>query len=59
MPVARTFLDILGTYLVFFATSSPDENVHGPNEFFRLEEFERLVDGLPVLFKELSGVLGR
>ncbi len=59
LPVARTFLDILGTYLVFFATSSPDENVHGPNEFFRLEEFERLVDGLPVLFKELSGVLGR
>ncbi len=59
LPVARTFLDILGIYLVFFATSSPDENVHGPNEFFRLEEFERLVDGLPVLFKELSGVLGR
>jgi acetylornithine deacetylase/succinyl-diaminopimelate desuccinylase-like protein len=59
LPVARAFLDILGTYLVFFATSSPDENVHGPNEFYRLEEFEKLVDGLPVLLKELSGVLGR
>jgi acetylornithine deacetylase/succinyl-diaminopimelate desuccinylase-like protein len=44
---------------VFFATSSPDENVHGPNEFYRLEEFDRLVDGLPVLLKELSEVLRR
>ncbi|HHX28326.1 MAG TPA: dipeptidase [Firmicutes bacterium] len=59
LPIARAFLDILGTYLVFFATSSPDENVHGPNEFYRLEEFDRLVEGLPVLLKELSGVLGR
>ncbi|HHY76264.1 MAG TPA: dipeptidase [Firmicutes bacterium] len=59
LPIARTFLDVLGTYLVFFATSSPDENVHGPNEFFRIEEFERLVEGLPVLLKELAGVLRR
>ncbi|HHY44316.1 MAG TPA: dipeptidase [Firmicutes bacterium] len=59
LPVARTFLDVLGTYLVFFATSSPDENVHGPNEFFRVEEFDKLVDGLPVLLQELAGALGR
>lgn len=53
LPIARAFLDILGTYLVFFATSSPDENVHGPNEFYRLEEFDRLRRGLPLLLAEL------
>lgn len=59
LPIARAFLDTLGTYLVFFATSSPDENVHGPNEFYRVEEFDRLVEGLPVLWKELAGALGK
>lgn len=59
LPIARAFLDILGTYLVFFATSSPDENVHGPNEFYRIEEFDRLVDGLPALLKELAVTLSR
>lgn len=54
LPIARAFLDILGTHLVFFATSSPDERVHGPNEFFRIEEFERLKTGLQMLFKELA-----
>lgn len=54
IPIARAFLDVLGIYMVFFATSSPDENVHGPNEFYRVEEFERLRKGLPVLLKEFS-----
>jgi acetylornithine deacetylase/succinyl-diaminopimelate desuccinylase-like protein len=57
LPIARAFLDILGTYLVFFATSSPDENVHGPNEFYRLEEFERLRKGLPILLRRLREAL--
>lgn len=57
LPIARAFLDILGIYLVFFATSSPDENVHGPNEFYRVEEFERLRTGLPVLLRELRSAL--
>lgn len=57
LPIARAFLDTLGIYLVFFATSSPDENVHGPNEFFRVEEFERLRTGLPVLLREIRSAL--
>ena len=54
LPIARAFLDTLGTYLYFFAMSSPDENAHGPNEFFRIEEFERLREGLHMLWKELA-----
>ncbi|MEX0974903.1 MAG: dipeptidase [Bacillota bacterium] len=57
LPIARAFLDILGTYLVFFATSSPDENAHGPNEFYRVAEFERLRTGLPLLLRELRSAL--
>lgn len=57
LPIARAFLDTLGIYLVFFATSSPDENAHGPNEFYRVEEFDRLRTGLPVLLKELRSAL--
>ncbi len=57
LPIARAFLDILGIYLVFFATSSPDENAHGPNEFYRVDEFERLRTGLPALLKELRSAL--
>lgn len=55
LPVARTFLDLLGSYLVFFATSSPDENVHSPNEFYRLDELDKLRRGLPELWTELAG----
>ncbi len=55
LPIARTFLDLLGSYLVFFATSSPDENVHSPNEFYRLDELDKLRRGLPELWTELAG----
>ncbi|HHY34290.1 MAG TPA: dipeptidase [Firmicutes bacterium] len=54
LPIARTFLDLLGSYLVFFATSSPDENVHSPNEFYRLDELDKLRRGLPELWSELA-----
>lgn len=54
LPIARTFLDLLGSYLVFFATSSPDENVHSPNEFYRLDELDKLRRGLPELWAELA-----
>jgi len=57
LPIARAFLDILGTYLVFFAMSSPDSGAHGPNEFFRVEEFDRLRTGLPKLWAELGKAL--
>ncbi len=57
LPIARAFLDILDTYLVFFAMSSPDSGAHGPNEFFRVEEFDRLKTGLPILWAELGKAL--
>lgn len=57
LPIARAFLDILGTYLFFFGMSSPDEKAHGPNEFYRISQFQQLRDGLPRLWAELTEVL--
>ena len=57
LPVSRMFLDTLGCHLIFFGASSADERVHAPNEFFRVEEFERLRTGLPVLLDELAKAL--
>lgn len=41
VPVLRMFLDSLGAYTIFFAFGLDDENVHAPNEFFRISCWER------------------
>lgn len=40
IPVCSIFLDSLDAYTVNFAFGLHDENVHSPNEFFRLASFE-------------------
>ena len=54
LPIAPAFLDILGTYLFFFAMSSPDSNAHGPNEFIRVTELERLKCGLKLFWSQYA-----
>lgn len=54
LPIASAFLDILGTHLFFFAMSGPDSNAHGPNEFIRVEELERLKRGLHLFWKKYA-----
>jgi acetylornithine deacetylase/succinyl-diaminopimelate desuccinylase-like protein len=41
IPVTGLFLQHLGAYTVDFAFGLRDENIHAPNEFFRLSSFER------------------
>jgi acetylornithine deacetylase/succinyl-diaminopimelate desuccinylase-like protein len=41
LPVCSLFFENLGAYTVCFAFGLEDENVHGPDEFFRLESFDR------------------
>jgi acetylornithine deacetylase/succinyl-diaminopimelate desuccinylase-like protein len=41
IPVCGIFLSALGAYTVNFAFGLMDENVHAPDEFFRLSSFER------------------
>jgi len=41
IPVMTVFLKELGLHAVMFGFSVGDENLHAPNEFFRLANFER------------------
>jgi acetylornithine deacetylase/succinyl-diaminopimelate desuccinylase-like protein len=41
IPVMTIFLNELGIYGTMFGFSVGDENLHAPNEFFRLKNFER------------------
>ncbi|MBW6506299.1 MAG: dipeptidase [Rhodobacteraceae bacterium] len=39
IPVMTTLLDVLGVHAVMFGFSHDDENLHAPDEFFRLDAF--------------------
>jgi acetylornithine deacetylase/succinyl-diaminopimelate desuccinylase-like protein len=41
IPVCGILLKALDAYMVNFAFGLKDENIHAPNEFFRLDSFER------------------
>jgi acetylornithine deacetylase/succinyl-diaminopimelate desuccinylase-like protein len=54
LPVADYFQKDLGQDIVFLAWSMPDEHLHGPDEFFRLENFDRGLRVYADLFERLS-----
>ena len=54
LPVAEYFQKDLGQDIVFLAWSMPDEHLHGPDEFFRLENFDRGLRVYADLFERLS-----
>lgn len=39
VPIVTTFREVLGVDTVFFSFSVADENIHAPNEFYRIERF--------------------
>ncbi|THB75054.1 MAG: dipeptidase [Desulfobacteraceae bacterium] len=57
IPICSLFLETLGVYTVNFAFSYEDENLHSPNEFFRLESLDRGQRGYVMLLEELARVL--
>ena len=54
IPVTGLFLDILGAYTVGFAFTLEDENLHAPNEFTRIHNFERGQRGYCLLLERLG-----
>ncbi len=54
IPVASLFLKELDAYMVGFGFSVGDENLHGPNEFLRLDNFERGQRGYCLLLERLA-----
>jgi len=55
LPVAAMVESILNIPFVFFTFGDPDTNIHAPNEFFRLESFDRGVRA----YARLLAALGR
>jgi acetylornithine deacetylase/succinyl-diaminopimelate desuccinylase-like protein len=58
IPVCPLFLKELGAYTVNFGFSLPDNQLHAPDEFFRISSFEQGQKGYCMLLKELSGLPG-
>lgn len=54
IPIMTIFLKELGVYGTMFGFSVGDENLHAPNEFFRLKNFRRGQVAYCKLFERLS-----
>ena len=54
IPVCSVFLKELGAYTVNFGFGLKDENIHGPNEFFRLKSFARAQLAYGMLIEQLG-----
>ena len=54
IPVMTTLLDVLGVHAVMFGFSHDDENLHAPDEFFRLEAFRRGQTAYGLLLERLG-----
>ncbi|NLG27449.1 MAG: dipeptidase [Chloroflexi bacterium] len=54
VPVCTTFQELLGVYSVGYGFGLEDENIHAPNEFFRLSSYARGQQAYVRLFQELA-----
>ena len=54
IPVCGLFLKFLGSHLVNFAFGLEDENLHAPDEFFRISSFKRGLNAYGMILEELG-----
>jgi acetylornithine deacetylase/succinyl-diaminopimelate desuccinylase-like protein len=54
LPVCGLLLDLLDVHTVTFAFGLEDENAHAPDEFFRLDSFERGQEAYRLLLRRLA-----
>ena len=54
LPICNLFLSNLGAYTMSFAFGLQDENIHAPDEFFRISSFERGQKAYGMLFQQLG-----
>lgn len=55
IPVSGLLLKYLGAHLVNFAFGLEDENLHAPDEFFRISSFKRGLNAYGMILEELGG----
>ncbi len=54
IPITTHFLTYLGANTINFGWTAGDENLHAPNEFFRLDNFKRGQRGYCMILKRLA-----
>jgi acetylornithine deacetylase/succinyl-diaminopimelate desuccinylase-like protein len=54
VPITAIFKEMLGIDTLMFGFNLPDEPVHAPNEFFRIESIAKGLRAWPLLFRELA-----
>jgi len=54
LPVSAIFREMLGIDTLAFGLAMPDEDVHAPNEFFRLSSFDEGLRSWPMLLSEIG-----
>ena len=54
IPIVTTFREVLGVDSVFFSFSTADENIHAPNEFYRVERVRLGLQAWARLWRRLS-----
>ena len=57
LPAAVLFERVLGLKTLLFSFSTADENLHAPNEFFRLERLDEGVAAWTELWRLLGGLI--
>ncbi len=54
LPITAIFKEMLGMESMMFGLAMPDEDVHAPNEFFRLSSFDEGLRTWPMLLSALG-----
>jgi acetylornithine deacetylase/succinyl-diaminopimelate desuccinylase-like protein len=54
LPVSAIFREMLGINTLAYGLAMPDEDVHAPNEFFRLSSFDEGLRSWPMLLTALG-----
>jgi acetylornithine deacetylase/succinyl-diaminopimelate desuccinylase-like protein len=56
LPVSAIFRELLGIDTLAYGLAMPDEDVHAPNEFFRLSSFDEGLRSWPMLLTALGAL---
>jgi acetylornithine deacetylase/succinyl-diaminopimelate desuccinylase-like protein len=54
LPVSAIFRELLGIFTLAYGLAMPDEDVHAPNEFFRLSSLDEGLRSWPMLLSALG-----
>ena len=54
IPICSVFFKYLDAHMINFAFGLKDENIHAPDEFFRISSFKRGQDAYCMMLEQLG-----